>query len=205
MSFIVTRLQRMTRGGIAGLLGVLAFGALGAFLWVARTVNTAPSQCATCHPQLTAMWQRSGGHPAERVTCHECHAQHAELPNSPNLLGFVRDQLIPEKYLSSDERIEARCEGCHGDIRQAETEHKKVVRLNHRVHLVTGTDLQGAPLGLGCLDCHRSIVHDKARLETNRPAMAGCFTGDCHRKDRNKDNCRRCHYQHLAEPGQGVL
>ena len=63
-------------------------------------------------------------------------------------------------------------------------------------------DPEGKPLGLGCLDCHRNIAHDKAQVETNRPTMRGCFVGECHRKDRNKDNCRRCHYQQLTEPGQ---
>lgn len=119
--FLIQRLSRMTLGGIAGFLVVLALVGVAAFFWVARTVNIAPAQCASCHLELTAMWKRSQGHPADRVTCHQCHAQHAQLPESPNLGAFVRDQLIPEKYLSSDERINARCEGCHQEIRASGT------------------------------------------------------------------------------------
>ncbi len=200
--FLIRRFSRMTKGGIAGFLAVLALAGLTAFVAGARWVNTSPSQCASCHPELTAMWKRSQAHPADRVSCHGCHAQHGELPESPNVLAYVRDTLIPEKYLAADERIEPLCEGCHEGIRAAETERDKIIKLNHKVHLAPPADGQ-APLG--CLDCHRNIAHDKAQVETNRPTMAGCFTGDCHRKDRNKDNCRRCHYQHLAEPSPEVL
>ncbi len=204
MNVLTRRVAQMTRGGIAGLIAVLVLAGVVGFFLTARYLNTTPAQCATCHPVLTAMWERSQGHPADRVTCYECHAQHAELPGSPNMFGFVRDQIIPEKYLSTDERVEARCQGCH-EMRAAETEVKKIIRVNHKVHLVTGVDLQGQPLEMGCLDCHRNIAHDKAQIETYRPRMAGCFLGDCHRKDRNKDNCRRCHYQHLTEPDQPLL
>lgn len=204
MNFLTRRIAQMTRGGIAGLIAVLVLaGAVGFFL-AARHLNTTPDQCATCHPVLTAMWERSQGHPADEVTCYECHAQHAELPDSPNLFGYVRDQIIPEKYLSADERVEARCQSCH-EMRNAEKETEKIIRVNHKVHLVTGLDGQGRPLEMKCLDCHRNIAHDTAAIETYRPRMVGCFVGDCHQKDRNKDNCRRCHYQHLAEPGQPLL
>lgn len=200
--FLIRRFSEMTPGGIAGFAAVLALAGMGAFVAGARWVNTSPSQCASCHPELTAMWERSQGHPADRVLCHECHTQHVELPESPNALAYVRDTLIPERYLSADERIEPLCEGCHAGIRGAETEQRKIIKLNHKVHLAPPSDGQPA---LGCLDCHRNIAHDKALLETNRPTMAGCFAGECHRKDRNKDNCRRCHYQHLAEPSPKVL
>lgn len=489
--FVIKRLGQMTKGGIAGFLAVLALAGVAVFFWAARTINTTPAQCATCHSELTAMWTRSQGHPADRVTCYQCHAQHAELPESANLGAFVRDQLIPEKYFAADERIAARCEGCHEAartsgtglgavevkgalrssagallsvapeerrvavstavlaadgapleagrvgasvvrylrdrewIRAAQTargagwaealtelrsdleaavrsrplseeagepeewlaqalaelressgeliqdlplaplpegekvvrvtsgvltpldtrvdrggdvvmpaplpgpatlaarvsdavasvaaalesqeglsyedlgldgsrvsalaaslggfraafqeladldpfgaattrpleeglrwlplveaedglvlelvvdagdlgaaagrfveldlgeflqaalgpfeelergmDRRKVIKANHKVHLVSARDEQGQPLGLGCLDCHRSIVHDKARVETNRPTMAGCFAGQCHQRDRNKDNCQRCHYQRLIEPGQELL
>lgn len=510
--FLIRRFAQMTRGGIAGFLTVVVLAGVAAFFWVARTINTAPAQCATCHPELTAMWKRSQGHPADRVTCHQCHAAHAEPPSSLNVGAFVRDQLIPEKYLGQDERIQGRCEGCHGDTRRSGTgrelaaaksalrealglaahldvedrripldpqglavkgravaavplleasvralrergwrsaakaagigenleglgdelaamaqslgaaslsedllvsrlgqpppgvegdaepvdrdkvaaaheritaaiqlagaalgavaaelprtaateagspvriesaslrslgdqsqppagpgtsdrepkdpesvtaaataalaslggategvpglqyadlgvdadalgrvterlgrisaafalggdaarararaqqllgtalaelpraeaedglalefalganpagasasvdlealltaaaagfrerelagERQKVIHVNHKLHLVSARDDLGKPLDLGCLSCHRSIAHDKRQVETNRPSMAGCFAGDCHRRDRNKDNCQRCHYQQLTEPGQQVL
>ena len=75
----------------------------------------------------------------------------------------------------------------------------KVIKVNHKVHFQQRVDANGRAVDLGCLDCHRNIAHDKAQLETFRPRMASCFVGDCHRKDRNKDNCRRCHFQQLNE------
>ena len=118
---LLTSLQKMTRGGIAGLIAVLAVAGVVVFFAAARWVNTSPSQCMTCHPQLTAMWERSQGHPGARVTCHQCHANHAEPPASLNVGAVVRDQLIPEKYLSSDARVESHCEGCHDGMRSAGT------------------------------------------------------------------------------------
>ncbi|HSH68731.1 MAG TPA: hypothetical protein VK997_02350 [Deferrisomatales bacterium] len=118
---LFTPLQKMTRGGIAGLIAVLAVAGVVVFFAAARWVNTSPSQCATCHPQLTAMWERSQGHPSDRVTCHECHAGHAEPPASLNVGAVVRDQVVPEKYLSADARVESRCEGCHDGMRGAGT------------------------------------------------------------------------------------
>ena len=205
MRFFTERFAQMTKGGIAGFIACVLLGGVVVFFWFARYINTSPDQCATCHPQLTAMWKRSQGHPADQATCYECHAPHSEVPESLNVAGYVRDVLIPEKYLSSDERVQERCEGCHAEIRQAETEKGKIIKVNHKVHIVTATDELGKPLSMECLDCHRNIAHDKAQVETNRPRMAGCFVGECHRKDRNKDNCRRCHYQQLIEPGQEVL
>lgn len=114
-------LRNMTRGGIAGLLTVLTVAGVVLFFAAARWVNTSPSQCVTCHPQMTALWQRSQGHPAARVSCYQCHADHAAPPDSLNLGAVVRDQLVPEKYLSSDQRIEGRCELCHADTRSSGT------------------------------------------------------------------------------------
>jgi hypothetical protein len=205
MGFLQKRLSGMTAGGIVGLLLVLAAVGLGLFAWGAREVNSAPFQCATCHPEFTAMWKRSQGHPAGRVTCHECHSEHQPSPVGPNLAVYARDRVIPEKYLSTDHRLNARCESCHEKIRTAEKEEKQIIRVNHKVHLAPIAQPQGEPVRLGCLSCHRNIAHDKAQVETNRPPMAGCFAGSCHQKDRNKDNCRRCHYQQLTEPGEPVL
>jgi nitrate/TMAO reductase-like tetraheme cytochrome c subunit len=203
--FFTKRFAQMTKGGIAGFLTVLVFAGMAGFFWFARTIKTTPYECATCHPEITEMWKGSQGHPAAQVTCYECHAPHAAPPESANVPALVRDELIPPRYYSADELVEARCEGCHPKMREAETEVKKVIKVNHKVHLVTAKDTQGKPLAMRCLDCHRNITHDKAQIETNRPTMEGCFAGQCHPKDRNKDNCRRCHYQQLAEPGQQVL
>lgn len=190
---------KLTRGGIAGLLVLATFAGLIAFVAVAHTVNTAPDQCATCHPTVTALWQASLGHPAKQVSCYECHAPHAELPASLNVVVQLRDATIPEKYRASDEQVQARCEGCHDGIREAKEELKKFIRVNHQLHLVTGKGPAGKPLAMQCLDCHRSIAHELGPGATNRPKMSGCFAGSCHTEDRNENNCRRCHYQQLIE------
>jgi len=192
-------LTSLSRGGLAGLLSALALAGVGLFLVAARTINTVPAQCATCHPTVTALWQQSQGHPADRVTCYQCHAPHPELPESVNVVVQLRDALIPERYRAVDERVQGRCEGCHEGIREAKEETKKIIRLNHQMHLVTGKDPEGKPLSMACLDCHRSIAHELGPAATNRPKMSGCFAGKCHVEDRNDTNCRRCHYQQLAE------
>jgi len=149
--FVTRRLAQMTWGGIAGFLAVVVLAGVVVFFWVARTVNTAPAQCATCHPELTAMWHRSQGHPADRVTCYECHAQHAEAPDSLNVGAFVRDQLIPEKYLSADERVQARCEGCHAEMRSSGTGRELVAAkygLREALAAVSGLDAGGRRVAL---------------------------------------------------------
>jgi hypothetical protein len=79
-------------------------------------------------------------------------------------------------------------------------ERRNVIKVNHKVHFQLRSDpASGRAVELGCLDCHRNIAHDKAQVETFRPRMASCFVSSCHRKDRNKDNCRRCHFQQLSE------
>ena len=205
MMRITNPFTQMTRGGLGGLLAVLAVAGIGVFLAAARTINTTPAQCATCHPQVTALWQHSLGHPAAQVTCHECHAPHAGLPDSLNVGAQLRDAVIPEKYRAWAERVEARCEGCHGTIRGMKEEEKKLIRLNHELHLVTGKDPAGEPLAMACLDCHRTIAHELGSGATNRPKMSGCFAGTCHAEDRNDTNCRRCHYQQLAEANPKVI
>jgi hypothetical protein len=203
MRFLLDRLLKMRLGGIFGFLAVAATAGVFAFFWMAHTVNTTPAQCATCHPELTDLWEQSRGHPADRVSCHECHAQHPTLPDSPNVLAYVRDTLVPEKYQSSVERVEARCLGCHEPIPLAETEQKKLVKINHKIHLASLVPAEGAaPVLLGCLDCHDTIAHDQGERMTNRPRMAGCFAGSCHTQDRTKDGCMKCHYQALMEPEQ---
>lgn len=192
----------MSLGGIIGFIAVLAFGGLVLFIAGARTINTTPAQCASCHPEVTAMWEESLSHPAGKVTCYECHAQHAELPDSVNLLAYLRDKFIPEKYLLEDMRVESRCVECHGYMDTVETEKKKLIKVNHKKHLSEAIWSNGVAISMGCLDCHRNVAHDKARTATNRPPMSSCFVGGCHAEDSNKDRCERCHYQMLKEPGK---
>ena len=206
MRFLLDRFLKMSLGGIFGFLAVVAAVGVVGFFWIAHTVNTSPSQCASCHPEITQLWQDSQGHPADQVSCYQCHAQHPTLPDSPNVFAYVRDTLIPEKYRSSVDRVQSRCMECHEGIPTAETEQKKLVKINHKVHLVDPLPVEGQePVTLGCLDCHATIAHDLGDRMTNRPRMAGCFAGACHKKDRTKEGCLTCHYQMLLdETGQLV-
>lgn len=199
MNFIVDRLKKMTLTGYALIFAVLAGAGLVAFVLVAKTVNTHPSQCASCHPEMTALFKESKSHPAERVSCYECHAAHPELPEGFNILGYVRDLFIPEKYLSAKERLEGQCLTCHAGIPKADKERAKLIKVNHKVHLEKELQMGEKKVRLGCVDCHSNVAHDRTAAPTNRPLMKGCFTADCHAKDRNKDSCQRCHYQVLAE------
>lgn len=200
MNMLIDRLKNLNAFGIAALIAVPVICGLILFFVAARTINTTPSQCASCHPEITSLWKESKAHPANRVTCYECHAQHPELPNKFNVFAYVRDLLIPEKYLSSDQRVEEKCVGCHGDVIGATAERGKLIKVNHRVHLEKPVRMGDVEGYLGCVDCHSAVAHDRRATATNRPTMEGCFTSTCHVKDRNADSCLRCHYQKLIEP-----
>lgn len=171
-------------------------------------VNTSPSQCGTCHPLITSLWKQSVGHPADKVSCHECHAVHIDEADKDKMpfLSYYRDRLFPEKYMASTERVEFHCLGCHKDIPAAATEKRKLIKINHKAHLEKPIVQEGREIKLGCVDCHANIAHDKAEEETNRPPMLSCFVAQCHMKERNKDFCERCHYQKLEDLKQnGVV
>ncbi|PLX46538.1 MAG: hypothetical protein C0609_00435 [Deltaproteobacteria bacterium] len=195
MNFIINRLKNMSKEGLLGFILLAVILGVAGFVTIARTVNTSPSQCATCHPDLVPLWASSQGHPSDKVTCYHCHTKDVEV--EINLLTYVRDLAIPERYSSDREHIEARCLGCHEGIPTAEAEHKQFIRINHKAHLSKELDYDGSMQMLSCLDCHRTIAHDYSLNPTSRPLMVGCFTGDCHAEDRNPDNCRRCHYQQM--------
>lgn len=199
MKMIIDRLKAMTLTGYAVIGAVLVAAGLIGFVLVARAVNTSPAQCASCHPEMTALFKESKSHPADRITCYQCHAAHAELPEGFNILAYVRDVLIPEKYLSSRERLEGRCLECHGNIPEAEVENTRLIKVNHKVHLAGQLEVGDRKVSLGCADCHANVAHDRTSAPTNRPLMKGCFAAECHAKDRTKDSCQRCHYQVLAE------
>lgn len=199
MKMIIERLKNMSLTGYAVFLAVLVGAGLVGFVLVARTVNTHPGQCASCHPEMTQLFKESKAHPADRVTCFECHAQHPELPEGFNIGSYVRDLFIPEKYLSSDERLESHCLECHKSILKSEKEKGKLIKVNHKVHLAKELEIGEKKVRLGCMDCHSTVAHDRTGSPTNRPLMAGCFAAGCHEKDRNKDSCLRCHYQVLTD------
>lgn len=203
MRFGLDRFLAMNWSGRLGFLGLLLLLGVGGFVWVARTGNTAPSQCGSCHPEMTDLWRASLVHPSGEVTCHECHAAHPELPDSPNILGYLRDSFIPEKFLSSAERVGPRCLGCHARIPSADKEEKPFIKINHKLHLAPNLLVEGVEVTLVCLDCHASVAHDTGEAGTNRPLMAGCFAARCHERDRTAERCLLCHYQKLVEVEAG--
>ncbi len=202
MQFFIDRIKGLSGAGIAGLIVVFAVVGVVLFITGARYINTAPAQCASCHPVITDMWKSSLNHPAEQVTCHECHAGHPELKASPNVLAFIRDTFIPEKYMATTERTEERCTECHNNIASSEKELSKLIKINHKAHLAAPIEQSGLEVNLGCVDCHFNIAHDKAEEQTNRPPMYSCFVSECHQKERNRDRCQKCHYQMLTDSGK---
>ncbi len=200
MSTVIERIKGLGKGAIGGLVAVVAIIGVATFFLVARQINTSPAQCATCHAELTKMWESSLVHPPEFASCFECHAGHPEVEGGPaDILANIRDNLIPEKYLSSAERINGHCLGCHPTITSAKTEEKKFIRINHKAHMEKPIRVDGRATTLGCVDCHYAIVHDKSLEQTNRPPMFSCFVADCHSKERNRDRCQVCHYQNLQD------
>jgi hypothetical protein len=200
MRFVIERIKSVGLPGLAGFIAVIvALGLIG-FVLVARFVNTSPWQCGSCHPQMTELWERSLAHPSAQVTCYECHANHPEMEDSfSSLPAFVRDTLIPEKFVATGVTIEERCISCHEKVATSEKEESRLIRVNHKIHLSSPILQKGLAIELGCMDCHKNIAHDKAQEETNRPRMYTCFVGECHPSEKNQDRCTVCHYQTLLE------
>jgi hypothetical protein len=139
---------------------------------IVRYTSSNPSYCMSCHvnhPNTTeATWRPSKIHPRE-VTCVDCHSEE----------GLI----IPEKFAANIEVMNGRCLSCHEVIsggEQMERSLVEVVKISHRLHV--------DELDTNCIDCHRTIAHDGAEPQTNRPRMDACYA--CHDQ---ADACTKCH------------
>ena len=166
------------------------------FFVYARVTNTDETLCLSCHPVIYRQWKESKFHP-QTVSCYECHSPHyGAFPEvGESLYHHYLSIVIPEKFHADHQTLNANCLRCHGDIPQLkEVKKTRIVKISHKKHF------KGEKVKIdNCLDCHFSISHDKFSIETNRPKMHGCFTGDCHKAERKDDKCDLCHFVKLVE------
>jgi hypothetical protein len=181
------------------IIGILVATVVG-FFAVARYTDKDDGLCQGCHPVIHQMWEESHSHPADQVTCYECHTKHlAAFPeDDTNLIIHYRDKIIPIHFKSGPEVLNANCLRCHPEIPQLEEVKKtRIIKISHKKHF------KGQKVKIdSCLVCHYAVAHDKYSIPTNRPRMQGCFAGDCHKAERNKDRCELCHFVKLVEKGE---
>lgn len=144
-------------------------------IWLLRTTTVSTMYCGLCHFKEANLFKTSFVHNTKNSSCVSCH----DL--SPISLS---------KHFTSDPKImNSKCEGCHKEIKERkEIKGKKIIKMDHKVHL------DGVKASMKCLDCHSFLAHDSGSYATNRPTMAGCFTGECHPKEKDIKKCDYCHY-----------
>lgn len=177
---------------------ILLIGAGYVTAFLVRYSATSERVCRQCHPELSELWRKSNGHPANQTSCYQCHSKEFTLsPEGGNILQHTRNQLAPPEYLADDEFTSQRCLDCHEDVLEPNyIVKKKVIQFNHRYH-------RGE--GLECVDCHRSAGHEYMTGGTNRPTVTECL--DCHFREFEgppmNQKCLNCHDVMLA-PGKSL-
>jgi nitrate/TMAO reductase-like tetraheme cytochrome c subunit len=152
-------------GPIITLIGALLV------IWVGHTLTAHPAICLSCHARQTSisMWSPSAIHPA-RVTCVDCHA--------------APGQLFPRDFFA-DEQVNNNCLVCHKPVTKKEIEEAHHVKIAHKLHVEESK--------LMCIDCHRSIAHEKMEAGSNRPRRLTCM--ECHEEaiSGGPEGCTKCH------------
>ena len=175
---------------------VLLAGSGGITAYFVRYTATSESSCKQCHPELTELWKKSNGCPANQTKCYECHSRIQKSHSRDwNLIRKARDHFIPPEYLADDEVTSQRCLDCHADVLNfGYTVKKKVIKFTHRFH-----DEEG----LICVDCHRTAGHEYMTGSTNRPTIEECLP--CHRREfegpPQNQKCLNCH-EVMMVPGK---
>ncbi len=181
------------------IIGVMVSVVVG-FFAVARYTDKDDGLCQGCHPVIHQMWEESRSHPADKVTCYECHTKHLKAfpEDDTNLIIHYRDKIIPIHFNSGPEVLNANCLRCHPEIPKLEEVKKtRIIKISHAKHF------KGKKVKIdSCLVCHYPVAHDKYSLPTNRPRMQGCFAGKCHLAERKKERCELCHFVKLVEKGE---
>ena len=178
------------------IIGVVLFVIVG-FFGIARYTDKDDGLCQGCHPTVHALWKSSKTHPADKVTCYECHTK--EMGTFPdkdtNLIVHYRDKIIPVHFNSGREMLNNNCLRCHADIpKLKEVKKTRIVKISHAKHY------KAEKVKIDdCMVCHYAVAHDKYAIETNRPRMQGCFLGECHKEDTKKERCELCHFVKLVE------
>jgi hypothetical protein len=181
---------------LASAILVILVGCGSLVAYLVRYSATSDRVCQRCHPEITALWEKSNGHPADQTKCFACHSQaHRILPANLNLLRHLRDNLVPPEYLADDQQTSQRCLDCHQDVLEADFQpKKKTIKINHRYHQAEC---------LSCTDCHRTAGHEYLTDGSNRPTVEECL--HCHLKEFEGPpkslKCLNCHDVLLA-PGR---
>lgn len=171
---------------LAALVILAGSGSLGIYL--ARYAAASGASCKQCHPELTELWEKSNGHPANEAKCHECHSRTQKFNSHDwNLIRQARDHIVPPEYLADDEVTSQRCLDCHAEVLHLGYKVKKhVIKFTHRFHNEEG---------LICVDCHRTAGHEYMTGSTNRPTIEECLP--CHRREfegpPQNQKCLNCH------------
>ncbi len=167
------------------------------FFMFARYTDIDQGLCRPCHPTIHQMWESSNAHPAGKVSCHECHANHLDAfpEDDTNIFAHYRDKILPGHFYSSSKVINDNCIRCHADIPELkEVKNTRIVKISHAKHF------KAEKVKIDdCLVCHQDLAHDRYSVATNRPRMQGCFLGECHVADKKEDRCELCHFVKLVD------
>lgn len=140
-------------------------------IWTGHLLTTHPAICLSCHARQSSipMWAQSAIHPA-RVICVDCHAKPG--------------QLFP-RFFFADERVNDNCLSCHRHVAKKESGEAHHMKIAHKLHIEESK--------LMCIDCHRSIAHEKLEVGTNRPRRLTCI--ECHEEaiEGGPESCLKCH------------
>ncbi len=171
--------SKVAKGIKTSIVFVVIFLAASFFLLV-RTTTVSNMYCGFCHFKEKELVRTSIIHNLDNSTCAGCH--------DISLFSI-------SKHFSSDKNVVNRhCVGCHEDIKTSkEVKKKNIVKMNHLSHMDGKTNMK-------CVDCHSNVAHDLGVYATNRPSMVGCFTGECHAKEKDVKKCDYCHYVKLVYP-----
>jgi hypothetical protein len=165
--------------GIVLALLVSGFGVIP-ILALVRYSTMSAQYCKTCHLKEFEEWQSSQGHSKEDASCTDCHALAAEM--------------VPKNYSADHDTMDQKCIRCHSTIKTLEQEglKKHIIKISHKVHVGDSE--------IGCLECHRNLVHDQEDPPTHKVTKRSCY--GCHQDTiegpSNEENCLKCHYMILA-------
>ncbi|MCX7991340.1 MAG: hypothetical protein N2999_04795 [Proteobacteria bacterium] len=146
-----------------------------------KTTTTSNFYCGICHFKEKSLVKTSFAHNIKNSTCVGCHDESSFS--------------ISKHFSSNPEFINKKCEGCHEKVKsEKEIKGKKIIKMNHFAHM------DGKKTNMKCLECHSNVAHDISNYSTNRPSMVGCFTGECHVKEKDLKKCDYCHYVKFVYP-----
>jgi len=170
----IPKLSKRTWALIAAILVILAaIPGLG----LVRFTTSHPLFCMNCHKNQEPidMWLPSRVHPAS-VGCVDCHTS--------------KNRFLAHSFSASEDVMNQKCMSCHTSVpggEQMDLNKVKIVKISHKQH---------ADKKVLCIDCHRSLAHDKGTPQTNRPTMEMCY--QCHQSHPRSQACDTCHPINLA-------